>query len=67
MNYPSTSALGIFTVEDVLEAIESTNYDKAIGCDGFDGSVLKMSLELKNKMATEIAKSLNEMSLPSYL
>ena len=32
--------LEIFTHEDILEAIKSTNFDKGLGPDGFDGHVL---------------------------
>ena len=34
-------ALGMFTMQDVVEAMKASNFNKGLGPDGFDGAVLK--------------------------
>jgi hypothetical protein len=51
----------------INEAIEQSNFEKALGPDGFDGRVLKTSKDLKRKIAVEITKALNNKNLPTYL
>ena len=35
------ASLGLFTDLDVVEAIKASNFNKGLGPDGFDGSILK--------------------------
>ena len=42
----------MFTAEDVCVAIKDCNFDKAIGCDGFDGRILNKSEEVTSKLST---------------
>jgi hypothetical protein len=55
---------GLFTIEDVKTAIESTNFNKAMGTDGFDGSVLKNDTEVQSGIASWILNSLNNGTIP---
>ena len=34
-------ALGMFTTQDVTEAMRASNFNKGLGPDGFDGTILK--------------------------
>ena len=35
------ASLGLFTDSDVVEARKASNFNKGLGPDGFDGSILK--------------------------
>jgi len=34
-------AQGVFTITDVVEAMKASNFNKGLGPDGFDGSMLR--------------------------
>ena len=34
-------ALGMFTMQDVTEAMRASNFNKGLGPDGFDGTILR--------------------------
>ena len=64
-------ALGMFTVEDVVEAMKASNFNKGLGPDGFDGTVLKPG-DPSHRLTQEIAALIlgllnNPMSIPKYL
>ncbi len=54
----------IFSVQDILEAIDQYNFKNAIGPDGFDGLFLKKRTDLKLKAAKDIAVVLNINKIP---
>jgi hypothetical protein len=56
-----------FTREDVIEAIKSSNFNKGLGPDCFDGNVLSSNTSLKTKVVEEITNALNIASIPEYL
>jgi hypothetical protein len=64
-------ALGMFTVQDVIEAMKASNFNKGLGPDGFDGTVLKPG-DPSHRLTQEIAALIlgllnNPMSIPKYL
>ena len=56
-----------FTRGEVLEAIKSSNFNKGLGPDCFDGNVLDSSTTLRAKVVEEIVNALNIASIPEYL
>ena len=56
-----------FTREEVTEAIKGSNFNKGLGPDCFDGSVLGCNTMLKAKVVEEIVNALNIASIPEYL
>ena len=50
----------LFTLEDVLEALRNCNFNKGIGPDWFNGSVLKGDPRLRDEVAKEIQCWLNQ-------
>ena len=44
----------LFEIQEVLDAIDSTNFNKGIGADGFDGQVLIRDPKVKAKVAGDI-------------
>ena len=65
------SSLGLFTDSDVVEAMKASNFNKGLGPDGFDGSILKpgdSSHEPTQVLSAQILGLLNKhMSIPKYL
>ena len=64
-------ALGMFTMQDVTEAMRASNLNKGLGPDGFDDTILKPR-DTTNQLTQEIAAQLlgllnNPMSIPKYL
>ena len=57
----------MFTAEDVVAATKSSNFNKGLGPDCFDGNVLKSSAELNDKIMAEVADALNTKRIPEYL
>lgn len=55
-----------FTSEEVMKAMSQCNFDKAIGTDGFDGKILQKNKEVKQKVASDLAKILSVGEFPSY-
>ena len=56
----------LFTLMDILNAIDQSNFDKGIGPDGFDGRALARDADLKFKIANELVIMLNNGSFPEY-
>jgi hypothetical protein len=56
-----------FTREEILSALKSCNFDRAIGDDGFDGRILGQSGELQDKVAEDPASLIRQSELPRYL
>ena len=56
---------------DVVEAIKASNFNKGLGPDGFDGSILKPGIyphEPTQELSAQILGLLNKpMSIPKYL
>jgi hypothetical protein len=69
MNTSPHSGMSVtpFTREDVIEAIKSSNFNKGLGPDCFDGKVLGSNTTLKAKVVEEIVNALNVASIPEYL
>jgi hypothetical protein len=65
------ASLGLFTDSDVVEAIKASNFNKGLGPDGFDGSILKpgdSSHPPTQVLSAQILGLLNKpMSIPRYL
>ena len=56
-----------FTREEIIEAAKTSNFNKGLGPDCFDGNLLSKSEQLKDKVVTEIANALNSATIPDYL
>jgi len=65
------AARGMFTMRDVEEAMRASNFNKGLGPDGFDGTILRpgdTSHRLTQEIAAQILGLLNDpMSIPQYL
>jgi hypothetical protein len=48
----------------VIEAIKSSNFNKGLGPDCFDGNILGSNTTLKAKVVEEIVNALNIASIP---
>ena len=61
---------GLFSDQDVVEAIKASNFNKGVGPDGFDGSILKSgdsSHPPTQVLSAQILGLLNKpMSIPNY-
>ena len=61
----------MFTAADVEDAMRASNFNKGLGSDGFDGTILKPgdpSHRLTQEIAAQILGLLNQpMSIPRYL
>ena len=59
---------GMFTMRDVEEAMKASNFNKGLGPDGFDGTILRpgdMSHRLTQEISAKILRLLNNpMSIP---
>jgi hypothetical protein len=62
---------GMFTAADVENAMRASNFNKGLGPDGFDGTILRPgdpSHRLTQEIAAQILGLLNQpMSIPRYL
>ena len=56
-----------FRLTDITDAIEACNFNKGLGPDCFDGSIIQTNEVLGQKIAYEIMDSLNLRNIPSYL
>ena len=50
-----------------MEAMKSSNFNKGLGPDCFDGNLLKNNQQLNDKVTTEITIALNNANIPQYL
>ena len=67
----SEATQGMFTAADVENAMRASNFNKGLGHDGFDGTILRpgdLSHRLTQEIAAQILGLLNQpMSIPRYL
>lgn len=56
-----------FTKEEVIEATKSSNFNKGLGPDCFDGNLMRNNKTLNDKMIIEITNAMNNASIPDYL
>ena len=63
----SRTSVTPFTMEEVNEAVKSSNFNKGLGPDCFDGNLLRNNNQLNEKVITEITGALNDTSIPEYL
>ena len=57
----------IFTMDDIMKAIQATDFQKGLGPDRFNGMALQQSEDLLKKVAAELVLMLNFGSIPEYL
>ena len=67
INTVSRTNVTPFTMDEVNEAVKSSNFNKGLGPDCFDGNVLRSNNQLNEKVITEITGALNNSSIPEYL
>ena len=67
INTSNSNNVSPFTQEEVLLAVGSSNYNKGLGPDCFDGNVMKNYPQLQDKVVDEITNALNSGSIPDYL
>ena len=48
------------------DAIDTCNFDKGLGPDGFDGNALLLNKELRHKVSNELLQMLCDGSFPTY-
>ncbi len=56
--------VGIFSTEDVFNATKDSNFNKGLGPDCFDGSILNTHEGLRSKVVYEITEALNGGNIP---
>ena len=56
-----------FTKEEVIEATKSSNFNKGLGPDCFDGNLMRNNKTLNDKMIAEITNAMNSAYIPEYL
>ena len=52
---------------DITDAIQACNFNKDLGPDCYDGSIIQTNEVLSQKIAYEIMDSLNLRDVPNYL
>ena len=57
----------IFRLTDISEAIKSSNFNKGLAPDCFDGNILQSDQTLSDKVSYEIMDALNQGDIPEYL
>ena len=57
----------LFRLTDITDAIQACNFNKGLGPDCFDGSIIQTNEVLGQKIAYEIMDSLNLRDIPHYL
>ncbi|MFM7727510.1 MAG: hypothetical protein ACKO7B_12465 [Flavobacteriales bacterium] len=57
----------LFSIEEVYNAAKDSNFNKGLGPDCFDGSVLAKNEPLCKKVIYEITEALNDARIPDYL
>ena len=67
INTNNSNDVSPFTREEVVEAMKSSNFNKGLGPDCFDGNVMKNNPQLQKKIAEEITTALNTGTIPDYL
>jgi hypothetical protein len=54
------SSSELFKHSDITEAIKSSNFNKGLGPDCFDGNILQLNEHLCSKISLEIMDALNQ-------
>ena len=54
------SSSELFNLSDITEAIKSSNFNKGLGPDCFDGNILQLNELLCSKISLEIMDALNQ-------
>lgn len=62
---PKIETMYLFSKEDIEKAIKACNFNKSMGPDGFDGSLLKRK-EYKDALIQDIRGMLNDNTIPDY-
>jgi len=57
----------IFRLTDIVEAMKSSNFNKGLGPDCFDGKILQADSTLCDRISYEIQDVLNQGEMPDYL
>jgi len=57
----------IFRLTDIVEATKSSNFNKGLGPDCFDGNILQADSTLCDRISYEIQDVLNQGEIPDYL
>jgi hypothetical protein len=57
----------IFRLTDIVEATKSSNFNKGLGPDCFDGNILQADSTLCDRISYEIQDVLNQGEMPDYL
>ena len=57
----------IFRLTDIVEATKSSNFNKGLGTDCFDGNILQADSTLCDRITYEIQDVLNQGEMPDYL
>ena len=57
----------IFRLTDFVEATKSSNFNKGLGPDCFDGNILQADSTLCDRISYEIQDVLNQGEMPDYL
>ena len=63
----SANKVSQFTRDEVVDAMRSSNFNKGLGPDCFDGNVLRSNRQLSEKVMAEITDALNNAIIPEYL
>ena len=63
----SKVSVGEFTADEVRDAAKSSNFNKGLGPDCFDGNLLRNNSQLESKVVDEITFALNNACIPEYL
>jgi hypothetical protein len=61
------SSSELLKLSDITEAIKSSNFNKGLGPDCFDGNILHLDELLCSKISLEIMDALNQGNIPEYL
>ena len=61
------SFLELFILSNISEANKSSNFNKGLGPDCFDGNILHLDELVCSKISLEIMDALNQGNIPEYL
>jgi hypothetical protein len=57
----------MFTVDDIVAATKSSNFNKGLSSDRFDCNMLRSSEGLNERIMVEITEAMNIVDIPKYL
>ena len=61
INTSNSNDVSTFTHEEVLEAVKSSNFNKGLGPDCFNGNVMKKNSQREDKVVIEITNAFNSV------